>query len=66
MSHDTSTLWDQYIRTQGLTIPDPLYKSPGTRHRVKKPRHYAATPEEHYHQEQCNGHYNRTPDLGSV
>ena len=23
-----STLWDQYIRTQGLTIPDPLYKSP--------------------------------------
>ena len=24
-----STLWDQYIRTQGLTIPDPLYKSPG-------------------------------------
>ena len=48
----TSTLWDRYISSQGLTIPDPLYKSPGTRHRVKKPRRYAATPEEHYHQEQ--------------
>ena len=24
-----STLWDWYIHTQGLTIPDPLYKSPG-------------------------------------
>ena len=22
-----STLWDQYIRTQGLRIPDPLYKA---------------------------------------
>ena len=26
-----STLWDRYIRTQGLTIPDPLYKSSGSR-----------------------------------
>ena len=47
-----STLWDWYIRTQGLTIPDPLYKSPGARRRVKKPRRYVATPEERYHQEQ--------------
>ena len=47
-----STLWDRYIRTQGLTIPDPLYKSSTSRRRVKKPRHYAATPEEKYHLEQ--------------
>ena len=47
-----STLWDRYIRTQGLTIPDPLYKSSTSRRRVKKPRRYAATPEEHHHQEQ--------------
>ena len=45
-------LWDRYIHTQGLTIPDPLYKSSGSRHRVKKPRCYVATLEEHYHQEQ--------------
>ena len=44
-------LWDQYIRTQGLTIPDPLYKSSTSRKWVKKPRHYTATPEERYHQE---------------
>ena len=47
-----STLWDRYIRTQGLTIPDPLYKSSTSHRRVKKPRHYAATLEEKYHQEQ--------------
>ena len=46
-----STLWDRYIRTQGLTIPDPLYKSSTSRKQVKKPRRYAATPEEHHHQE---------------
>ena len=45
-------MWDRYIRTQGLTVPDPLYKSSTSRRRVKKPRHYAATPEEKYHQEQ--------------
>ena len=47
-----SMLWDQYIRTQGLTIPDPLYKSSGSCRQVKKPRRYMVTPEEHYHQEQ--------------
>ena len=47
-----STLWDQYIQTQGLTIPDPLYKSSTSHQRVKKPQRYAATPEEHHHQEQ--------------
>ena len=47
-----STLWDRYIRTQGLTIPDPLYKSSTSHRRIKKPRHYAATPEERHHQEQ--------------
>ena len=47
-----STLWDRYIRTQGLTVPDPLYKSSTSRRRVKKPRRYTATPEERYHQEQ--------------
>ena len=47
-----STLWDRYIRTQGLMIPDPLYQSPGPHRRVKKPRCYAATPEERHHQEQ--------------
>ena len=47
-----STLWDRYIRTQGLTIPDPLYKSSTSHWRVKKPRRYAATPEECHHQEQ--------------
>ena len=46
-----STLWDQYIRMQGLTIPDPLYKSSTSQKQVKKPRHYAATPEERHHQE---------------
>ena len=47
-----STLWDRYIRTQGLTIPDPLYKSSTSHRRVKKPRRYAATLEERHHQEQ--------------
>ena len=47
-----STLWDRYIRTKGLTVPDPLYKSSTSRRRVKKPRRYAATPEEKHHQEQ--------------
>ena len=47
-----STLWDRYIRTQGLTIPDLLYKSSTSHRHVKKPRCYAATPEEHHHQEQ--------------
>ena len=47
-----STLWDRYIRTQGLTIPNPLYKSSTSHRRVKKPRRYAATPEERHHQEQ--------------
>ena len=47
-----STLWDRYIRTQGLTIPDPLYKSSTSHRHIKKPRHYAATLEERYHQEQ--------------
>ena len=47
-----STLWDRYIRTQGLTIPDPLYKSSTSHQCVKKPRRYAATLEERYHQEQ--------------
>ena len=46
-----STLWDRYIRTQGLTIPDPLYKSSTSRKQVKKPQCYAATLEERYHQE---------------
>ena len=46
-----STLWDRYIRTQGLTIPDPLYKSSTSRKQVKKPRRYVATPEERRHQE---------------
>ena len=44
-------LWDQYIWTQGLMIPDPLYKSSTSRQRVKKPRRYAATLEEQHHQE---------------
>ena len=44
-----NTLWDRYIRTQGLTIPDPLYKSPRVRHQAKKPRCYMATPEDCYH-----------------
>ena len=48
----SSTLWDQYIRTQGLKIPDPLYKSSEPRCQVKKPRHYVATLEECFHQEQ--------------
>ena len=47
-----SMLWDRYICMQGLTIPDPLYKSSGSHHRTKKPRRYAATPEEKFHQEQ--------------
>ena len=47
-----NTLWDRYIRTQGLTIPDPLYKSPRVHRRAKKPRRYVATPEDRYHQEQ--------------
>ena len=47
-----STLWDWYIWTQGLTIPDPLYKSSTSHQRVKKPLRYAATPEERHHQEQ--------------
>ena len=47
-----STLWDRYIRTQGLTVPDPLYKSSTSRRRVKKLRRYAVTPEEKHHQEQ--------------
>ena len=47
-----STLWDRYIRTQGLKIPDLLYKSSPSCRRTKKPRYYAATPEEHHHQEQ--------------
>ena len=47
-----STLWDRYIWTQGLTIPDPLYKSSTSRWCVKKPWCYAATLEEHHHQEQ--------------
>ena len=46
-----STLWDRYIRTQGLTIPDPLYKSSTSWKRVKKPRRYTATPEERHHLE---------------
>ena len=46
-----STLWDRYIRTQGFTIPDPLYKSSKSQKRVKKPKRYAATPEERHHQE---------------
>ena len=46
-----SMLWDRYIRTQGLTIPDPLYKSSTSHWRVKKPRRYAVMPEERYHQE---------------
>ena len=41
-----STLWDRYIWTQGLTVPDPLYKSSTSHRHVKKPRRYAATPEE--------------------
>ena len=49
-----NTLWDRYIRTQGLTIPDPLYKSLRVHRRTKKPRHYTATPEDRYHQE-CSG-----------
>ena len=47
-----NTLWDRYIRTQGLMIPDPLYKSPGVHRQTKKPRRYVATPEDRYHQEQ--------------
>ena len=47
-----STLWDRYIQTQGLTIPDPLYKSSTSHQHVKKPRRYMATPEERHHQEQ--------------
>ena len=54
--HDYSwranTLWGRYIRTQGLTVPDPLYKSSTSPQRTKKPRRYTATPEERYHQEQ--------------
>ena len=41
-----STLWDQYIQTQGLQIPDPLYKSTTPCCQVKKPWHYTATLEE--------------------
>ena len=47
-----STLWDRYIWTQGLTIPDPLYKSSTSRQHVKKPRRYAVTLEERHHLEQ--------------
>ena len=47
----TSTLWDRYICTQGLTIPDPLYKSSTSRKQVKKPRRYVVTLEERHHQE---------------
>ena len=47
-----STLWDRYIQTQGLTVPDSHYKSSTSPRRVKKPRRYAATPEERHHQEQ--------------
>ena len=68
-----STLWDRYIRTQGLTVPDPLYKSSTSRRRVKKPRRYAATPEEKYHQEQLtlldvptNGHRLTRGLLGKI
>ena len=46
-----NTLWDRYIRTQGLTIPNPLYKSSTSQKRVKKPRRYMATLEECHHQE---------------
>ena len=46
-----STLWDRYIWTQGLTIPDPLYKSSTSHRCVKKPQRYAATPEERHRQE---------------
>ena len=46
-----SMLWDRYIQTQGFTIPDPLYKSSASPRKVKKPRHYTATPEERCHQE---------------
>ena len=52
LSWRASTLWDRYIWTQGLTIPDPLYKSSTSRWRVKKPRCYAATLEERHHLEQ--------------
>ena len=31
----SNTLWDRYIRTQGLTIPDPLYKSTGIPRRTR-------------------------------
>ena len=48
----SNTLWDQYIRTQGLMIPDPLYKLPGPHHQVKKPRRYAVTLEERH----CHKH----------
>ena len=47
-----NTLWDRYISTQGLTTPNPLYKSPRAHRRAKKPRCYTATPEDQYHQEQ--------------
>ena len=47
-----STLWDRYLHTQGLRIPDPLYKSAEPHCQVKKPRHYMVTPEECHHQEQ--------------
>ena len=46
-----SMLWDRYICTQGLMIPDPLYKSSTSRQWTKKPRRYAATLEERHHQE---------------
>ena len=46
-----SMLWDRYIHTQGLTIPNPLYKSSPSCQQTKKARRYAAMPEERHHQE---------------
>ena len=47
-----STLWDHYIQTQGLRIPNPLYHSPAPHCQAKKPKKYNAMLEEQFHQEQ--------------
>ena len=49
-----STIWDYYIRTQGMRIPCPLYhkvKIKKSRKMVKKPKKYHLTPEEFREQE---------------
>ena len=49
-----STIWDYYIRTQGMRIPCPLYheaKIKKGRKMTKKPKKYRLMPEEFREQE---------------